>query len=137
MTTQRRASGRHRRGLPSLVVTLLLSLLTLCAVASPAWATSEEEVYFNAIAENLKGGHTGVGYIYINQGEGFEGTSCINEYETGGSGTTPSGASKNCAGKDVAETDSWIGECKCLFLGHAQVWNAHGSPAHIWGWWRF
>lgn len=136
MTT--RSNTPRRRALPAFAVALLLSLLTCCAVASTASAGEFEEVYYNAIAENLKGGHTGVGYIYINQGEGFEGTSCINEYETGGPGTTPSGASKNCAGKDVAETDSWIGSpCKCLFLAHAQVWNAHGSPAHIWGWWSY
>ena len=131
MTVGNRVSGRWLRTLP-----VLAGLLAMFAVtASPALA--EEAVYINAIVENLKGGHTGVRYISINQGEGFEGTACINEYETGGAGVTPGHGSKNCAPKNTAATDNWVAWCGCVFLGHAQVWNAHGSPAHIWGWWAF
>ncbi|HEY5342445.1 MAG TPA: hypothetical protein VIJ66_02160 [Solirubrobacteraceae bacterium] len=101
------------------------------ALAAPS--ALADETYFNGFAANNAGGHSVYGYIGINQGEGFEGSSCINEYQSGGGGTEP-----KCAGKNSVETDDYIdSSCHCTFLGYGQVWNIHGSPAHIWGWARF
>jgi hypothetical protein len=65
----------------------------MCAFATVAAAgASADETYFYNYAANLKGGHSVYGYLGINQGKGFEGSICINEYPSGGGGTEA-----NCA----------------------------------------